>query len=105
LKKAHQLLFAALIGATVATCAHAGVKETAHEAKENIKAAGKKFGEDTREAAHAIGHTAKAAGHAVASGARTGYYATKHAIRAAVGKDRERETENEHNAGGASEAH
>ena len=88
MKRAHQLLFAALIGAALTGAAHADVKETAHEAKDNIKAAGKKFGEDTRDAAHAIGHTAKAAGHAVASGARTGYYATKHAVRRAVGKDR-----------------
>lgn len=101
MKKAHQLLFAALIGAALSASAHADVKETAHEAKDSIKAAGQKVGEDTREAAHAIGHTAKAAGHAVASGARHGYYATKHALRRAVGKDREPEG----NTGTASESH
>lgn len=88
MKKAHRLLLAALIPAVLSTAAHADVKETAHEAKENIKAAGKKIGEDAREAAHGVASTAKAAGHAVASGARTGYYATKHAIRRAVGKDK-----------------
>ena len=85
--KTRQWLLAVLIGTLAGPAAHADVKTTAHEAKENIKAAGKKFGEDTRDAAHEIGHTAKAAGHAVASGTRKGYYATKHAIRKAVGKD------------------
>lgn len=101
MKKVHRLLFAALVGTALSAAAHADVKETAHEAKDNIKAAGKKVGEDTREAAHAIGHTAKAAGHAIASGARNGYYATKHAVRRAVGKDREPEG----NADAASESH
>jgi hypothetical protein len=87
LKKIRPLLLAIFVGTVLSPTAHADVKTTAHEAKENIKAAGKKFGEDTREAAHEIGHTAKAAGHAVASGTRRGYYATKHAIRKAVGKD------------------
>ncbi|GLU30611.1 hypothetical protein WKR88_00690 [Trinickia caryophylli] len=87
MKKVRQLLLAALIPAALSATAHADVKETAHEAKENIKAAGKKIGEDAREAAHGVASTAKAAGHAVASGARTGYYATKHAVRRAVGKD------------------
>ena len=82
-----RLLLVALIPAILSPVAHADVKETAHEAKENVKAAGKKFGEDAREAAHGAASTAKAAGHAIASGARSGYYATKHAIRKAVGKD------------------
>ena len=86
-KNARQWLFAVLVAAALSPAAHADVKEKAHEAKEDIKAAGKKLGEGAREAAHGIGHTAKAAGHAVASGARSGYYATKHAIRSAVGKD------------------
>ena len=87
MKKVRRLLLAALIPAVLSPAVHADVKETALEAKVNVKAAGKKMGEDAREAAHGIGRTAKAAGHAVASGARSGYYATKHAIRRAVGKD------------------
>ena len=83
--KTRQWLLAVLIGTLAGPAAHADVKTTAHEAKENIKAAGKTG--NTRDAAHEIGHTAKAAGHAVASGTRKGYYATKHAIRKAVGKD------------------
>lgn len=83
-----RLLLVALIPAILSPAAYADVKETAHEAKDNVKAAGKKFGEDVREAAHGAASTAKAAGHAVASGARSGYYATKHAIRKAVGKDK-----------------
>lgn len=101
MKKSHQLLFVALIAASLSAAARADVKETAHEAKEDIKAAGKKFGEDMRQAPHEIAHTAKAAGRAVASGARSGYYSTKHAIRRAVGKDREPEG----NSGAASESH
>ena len=83
-----RLLLVALIPAILSPAAYAAdAKETAHEAKENAKAAGKKFGEDAREAAHGVASTAKAAGHAIASGARSGYYATKHAVRKAVGKD------------------
>ena len=87
MKGTRQLLLAAFVAATLSPVAHADVKTTAHEAKEDVKAAGKKVGEDTREAAHGIKHAAKAAGHAVASGTRRGYYATKHAVRKAVGKD------------------
>jgi cell division septum initiation protein DivIVA len=87
MKKLRQLLLAALMPAVLSPAAHADVKETAHEAKENVKAAGKKMGEDAREAAHEVASTAKAAGHAIASGARSGYYATRHAVRKAVGKD------------------
>lgn len=87
MKKVRHLLLVALIPAILSPAAHADVKETAHEAKENVKAAGKKFGEDARAAAHGVASTAKAAGHAVASGARNGYYATKHAVRKAVGND------------------
>lgn len=83
-----RLLLVALIPAILSPAAYADVKETAHEAKENVKAAGKKFGEDAREAAHGAASTAKAAGHAIASGARSGYYAAKHAVRKAVGKDK-----------------
>lgn len=88
MKTFRRLLLVALLPAILSPAAHADVKEKAHEAKENVKAAGKKFGEDAREAAHGAASTAKAAGHAVASGARNGYYATKHAIRRAVGKDK-----------------
>jgi hypothetical protein len=84
-----RLLLVALIPAILSPAAYAAdVKETAHEAKENVKAAGKKFGEDARVAAHEAASTAKAAGHAIASGARSGYYATKHAVKKAVGKDK-----------------
>jgi len=60
MKKARRLLLAALIPAVLSPAVHADVKETAHEAKVNVKAAGKKMGEDAREAAHGIGRTAKA---------------------------------------------
>jgi hypothetical protein len=100
MKNARRLLLATLISAVLSPAVHADVKETAHEAKTNVKAAGKKVGEDAREAAHGIKRTAKAAGHAVASGARTGYYATKHAIRRAVGKDDKPES----NAGSTAES-
>lgn len=100
MKKIRQLLLVALIPAVLSPAVHADVKEKAHEAKEDIKAAGKRMGEDARAAAHGVASTAKAAGHAVASGTRHGYYATKHAIRKAVGKD----DKPEGNAGAASES-
>ncbi|HVW53373.1 MAG TPA: hypothetical protein VHC91_23690 [Trinickia sp.] len=87
MKHTRRMLAVALICSMLTPAVHAGVKETAHEAKQDIKTAGKKVGEGAREAAHGVASTAKAAGHAIASGARTGYYATKHAIRRAVGKD------------------
>lgn len=87
MKIARRLLLATLMGAAMSSAVHADAGEKTHEAKQNIKMAGKQFGHDVRDAAHDIGRTAKAAGHAVASGTRRGYDATKHAIRKAVGKD------------------
>lgn len=98
MRKARRLLFVALIPAVLSSTVYAGVKETAHEAKEDVKTAGRKIGEGARDVGHgvasatkAVGHgvasATKAVGHAVADGARTGYHATKHAIHKAVGKD------------------
>lgn len=87
MKRHRQWLLVALMSAALAPAAHADVKEKAHEAKENFKAAFKQMGRDMRAAPHAVASTAKAAGHAIAGGAHRGYDATKQAVHRAVHKD------------------